>query len=85
MAKFSILTLVAVSVLFMSPVNVYGMSTNAQEFTIYGKVLCQDCTKGWNAFAYGATPINGKLSFANIPRYETYVLLLYAIHCWCGV
>jgi hypothetical protein len=59
MAKFFILALVAVSMLSMSPVNVYGMSTNAQEFTICGKVLCQDCTKGWNTFAYGATPITG--------------------------
>jgi hypothetical protein len=78
MAKFSILTLVAVSVLFMSPVTVYGMSTNAQEFTIYGKVLCQDCTKGWNAFAYGATPINGKLSFANM-RYMCYCYMPFIV------
>ncbi|KAJ1693721.1 hypothetical protein LUZ63_010419 [Rhynchospora breviuscula] len=59
MTRLSILALVAVSVLLMRPSNVQGMTTNAQEFTIYGSVLCQDCTQGWNTFAYGATPIPG--------------------------
>ncbi|KQJ97687.1 pistil-specific extensin-like protein [Brachypodium distachyon] len=29
------------------------------KFTITGTVLCQDCTKNWNAYAYNAKPIPG--------------------------
>ncbi|XP_078156266.1 pollen Ole e 1 allergen and extensin family protein [Carex rostrata] len=58
MARFFIPALVAVAMILMSANNAYGnLSTTAQEFTIYGKVLCQDCTQGWNTFANGATPI----------------------------
>ncbi|KAJ3689797.1 hypothetical protein LUZ61_018961 [Rhynchospora tenuis] len=59
MTKLSILALVAVLVLLMRPSNVQGMSCTAQEFTISGTVLCQDCTKDWNTFAFGALPIEG--------------------------
>ncbi|KAL5224771.1 hypothetical protein ABZP36_011410 [Zizania latifolia] len=29
------------------------------KFTVTGTVLCQDCTKNWNAYAYNAKPIAG--------------------------
>uniref|UniRef100_A0A0D9XM40 Pollen Ole e 1 allergen and extensin family protein n=1 Tax=Leersia perrieri TaxID=77586 RepID=A0A0D9XM40_9ORYZ len=29
----------------------------ASKFTVTGSVLCQDCTKSWNAYAYNAKPI----------------------------
>jgi hypothetical protein len=33
----------------------------AAKFTVTGSVLCQDCTKSWNAYAYNAKPIPGSL------------------------
>ena len=30
-----------------------------KQFTVTGTVLCQDCTKNWNAYAYNAKPIPG--------------------------
>ncbi|XP_006662569.1 uncharacterized protein LOC102709404 [Oryza brachyantha] len=33
----------------------YGES----KFTVTGSVLCQDCTKNWNAYAYNAKPVPG--------------------------
>ena len=62
MTRFFIPALVAVAMVLMNANNAYGnLSTTAEEFTIYGKVLCQDCTQGWNTFVYGATPIPGKV------------------------
>lgn len=36
-----------------------GESYGASKFTVTGTVLCQDCTKNWNAYAYNAKPIAG--------------------------
>ncbi|BAF27127.1 pistil-specific extensin-like protein [Oryza sativa Japonica Group] len=33
----------------------------AAKFTVTGSVLCQDCTKSWNAYAYNAKPIPGSM------------------------
>ncbi|XP_062205964.1 uncharacterized protein LOC133907880 [Phragmites australis] len=32
-----------------------------KQFTVTGTVLCQDCTKNWNAYAYNAKPIPGSV------------------------
>ncbi|KAL6641422.1 hypothetical protein ACP70R_019603 [Stipagrostis hirtigluma subsp. patula] len=34
---------------------------DAKTFTVTGTVLCQDCTKNWNAYAYNAKPIPGSV------------------------
>jgi hypothetical protein len=36
-----------------------GGNYGASKFTITGTVLCQDCTKNWNAYAYNAKPVAG--------------------------
>ncbi|XP_047043577.1 uncharacterized protein LOC124647735 [Lolium rigidum] len=36
-----------------------GGNYGASKFRITGTVLCQDCTKNWNAYAYNAKPVNG--------------------------
>ncbi|EMS47447.1 hypothetical protein TRIUR3_04223 [Triticum urartu] len=38
-----------------------GESYGASMFTVTGTVLCQDCTKNWNAYAYNAKPIAGSV------------------------
>lgn len=42
----------------------YGES----KFTVTGTVLCQDCTKNWNAYAYNGKPIAGSCRHAT-PSY----------------
>jgi hypothetical protein len=36
-----------------------GWNYGASKFRITGTVLCQDCTKNWNTYAYNAKPIAG--------------------------
>lgn len=36
-----------------------GYDYEVKKFTVTGTVLCQDCTKNWNAYAYNAKPIPG--------------------------
>uniref|UniRef100_A0ACD5TML8 Uncharacterized protein n=1 Tax=Avena sativa TaxID=4498 RepID=A0ACD5TML8_AVESA len=38
-----------------------GGNHGASKFRVTGTVLCQDCTKNWNAYAYNAKPIPGSL------------------------
>jgi hypothetical protein len=40
-----------------------GWSYGASKFRITGTVLCQDCTKNWNTYAYNAKPINGTFPY----------------------
>lgn len=38
----------------------YGYGQPAAEMIqVGGKVLCQDCTKGWNEWVHGAKPLKG--------------------------
>jgi hypothetical protein len=39
----------------------HGYDYGVKKFTVTGTVLCQDCTKNWNAYAYNAKPIPGSL------------------------
>nr|CAD1835155.1 unnamed protein product [Ananas comosus var. bracteatus] len=60
--RFSIVaSLVAAAVVVAVSLNgAEGWSTyDAKAFHVVGKVLCQDCSKGWNQWAHGATPIVG--------------------------
>ncbi|TVU31799.1 hypothetical protein EJB05_23501, partial [Eragrostis curvula] len=38
-----------------------GPRYEVKKFTVTGTVLCQDCTKNWNAYAYNAKPIPGSV------------------------
>lgn len=38
-----------------------GGKYGASKFRVTGKVLCQDCTKNWNAYAYNAKPVAGSV------------------------
>ncbi|KAK3157059.1 hypothetical protein QOZ80_2AG0115620 [Eleusine coracana subsp. coracana] len=38
-----------------------GYDYEVKKFTVKGTVLCQDCTKNWNAYAYNARPIPGSV------------------------
>lgn len=38
-------------------------ATTGEVFHVAGKVLCQDCNKGWNEWVNGANPIKGIASF----------------------
>lgn len=53
----------ATSLLMMSYTNMafgYWEETTPSEIHVGGKVLCQDCTQGWNEWVQGAKPIKGK-------------------------
>lgn len=51
-----VLTIIALSVFSGTTA---GWGEDAQEIHIGGRVMCQDCTKGWNDWAQGGTPIKG--------------------------
>ena len=40
----------------------YGEEPNpySDQIHVGGKVLCQDCTQGWNEWIRGASPVKGK-------------------------
>ncbi|KAK1695821.1 hypothetical protein QYE76_012518 [Lolium multiflorum] len=55
----SMLLLVALAVVAAAARADAGGNYGASKFRITGTVLCQDCTKNWNAYAYNAKPVNG--------------------------
>lgn len=55
-----VLLIIASSLLMASlSMNIVGAS-NDEVINVGGKVLCQDCTQGWNEWLNGAKPIKGK-------------------------
>lgn len=55
-----VLLMIASSLLMASmSMGVVGAS-NDGVITVGGKVLCQDCTQGWNEWLNGAKPIKGE-------------------------
>ncbi|OWM69667.1 hypothetical protein CDL15_Pgr025516 [Punica granatum] len=51
-----VLAIIALSVLTGMAI---GWGEEAEEIHVGGRVMCQDCTKGWNDWAKGGTPIKG--------------------------
>ncbi|KAA8518661.1 hypothetical protein F0562_016135 [Nyssa sinensis] len=43
----------------MGSINVAEAWKEAEVVHVGGKVLCQDCTQGWNEWVHGAKPIKG--------------------------
>lgn len=65
MERISILLIIAAaSFLFMFNGVADALKKDSEVFQVGGKVLCQDCTEGWNEWVTGAKPIKGiSLSF----------------------
>lgn len=61
MAAAAVVMMIATSLLLIGigSVNVGEAWEEANVIHVGGKVLCQDCTKGWNEWVNGSNPIKG--------------------------
>ncbi|KAI4300379.1 hypothetical protein L6164_033765 [Bauhinia variegata] len=57
---FAVALMIATTVLVSCSNNNIVLASNEQEVIhVSGKVLCQDCSQGWNEWVHGAKPIKG--------------------------
>ena len=61
MAAAAVVMMIATTLLLIGigSVNVGEAWEEANVIHVGGKVLCQDCTKGWNEWVNGSNPIKG--------------------------
>lgn len=59
--RFTVALVIAVSILVGCTNHIAIASDETPKGVIHvsGKVLCQDCTKGWNEWVQGSKPIQG--------------------------
>lgn len=43
----------------VAALTISGAAATGEVFHVAGKVLCQECDKGWNEWVNGANPIKG--------------------------
>lgn len=69
--RMELMMMIGASILIMG--SVMNVAEAEEVIHVGGKVLCQDCTQGWNEWVTGAKPIKGLFLYPPSPSLSLYM------------